>query len=102
MVGDQSRDLSRSALHQDAVRDLALVRSHLAGIAEQEVKNLAGIVAEILEVCQVIPLDLASFTEARQLQQELALAPEDSKVLAAGLSDLRQRLSQRLRESKCR
>lgn len=90
LIGDQSRDLSRSTLHREAVRDLAIVQSHLAGIAEQEVENLAGIVAEILSVCQIIPPDLASFTEARQLQRELDLAPEDSMVLAAVLKDLRQ------------
>ena len=90
MIGDQSRDLSRSTIHQNEVRDLSRVQSHLAGIAEQEVESLAGIVAEILSVGQVIPLDLPSFTEARQLQREFNLAPEDSMVLAAVLKDLRQ------------
>ncbi|MFT4040008.1 MAG: hypothetical protein QM692_17650 [Thermomicrobiales bacterium] len=90
LIGTQARDFARSSLYVAEAQDLTVAQSHLKRLVQQKHKILEPVIAGILAVARVIPVDPASYDLALQLQESLRLDLEDALVLAAVVSDLRR------------
>jgi hypothetical protein len=82
-------ELNRSAPHQPLVENLRPLVASLAGIGPQQAKRLGDVVGRMLACGRSIPLTAARFAQARLLEADFDLSPQDGIVAACVLDDLR-------------
>jgi hypothetical protein len=83
-----SRELGRSRAYQAVPEDFTALASILIESAEREREGLQRVIADLLNVAEIIPLDTAVLVHARELQAELGMSGQDAIVLASVIHDL--------------
>jgi len=95
---DQRIQLVRSRLYQDLATNIAAIVSNMGRIERQETNRLEDTVRRLFSAATIINLDVAIFDLATQYQVDYDLSPQDSKIYASVITDLRRRTPE---EVKC-
>ncbi len=95
---NQVTQLRRSALHNDLATNIGSVASGLAQIERQEVDRLEKTTRRLLAGADIITMDLSVFDASVGYQKAYDLSPQDSKIYASVVADLRHRSPE---ETKC-
>lgn len=82
------RLLGRSATYSAEVAKFRDITTLLVKSTEEERLNLDRVLAETLQICQLLPLDGTTVARARQLEIAYGLRMQDAIVLASVLLDL--------------
>ena len=91
-LDEELKQIARTATYTDRLRRFDELTALLISSADEDVRRLEDVLAKIIEVADIIPLEAPILAASIQYQQTHDFSPQDAIVYAAVVSDLRQRL----------
>ena len=91
-LDEELQQIARTATYKDRLRRFSELTALLISSADEDVRRLEDVLAKIIEVADIIPLEAPILAASIQYQQTHDFSPQDAIVYAALVSDLRQRL----------
>ena len=91
-LDEELQQIARTATYAEQLRRFKELTALLISSADEDVKRLEDVLAKIVEVGDVIPLEAPILTASIEYQQTHDFSPQDAIVYAAIISDLRRRL----------
>lgn len=85
------RQLRRSTKHSSRVEELGGLTKHLIESVEEDAARLDSTLDRLERAARIIPLDAKLASDARSIERDVDLSPQDALVLSAVLADLGSR-----------